>query len=489
MGWARGGSRRVLNRLAFFAGCRVCSARIAAMPARTPAPYCDPGDDLAGQARVISVSELNRTARTLIERQLPLLWVAGELSNFRRYDSGHCYFVLKDAQAQVRCVMFRGRAQHLDWKPADGAQVEVRAVPTLYEARGDFQLNVESMRQAGSGALYEAFARLKSRLEAEGLFDSARKRPLPRFPRCIGIVTSLQAAALRDVLTTLGRRMPGLPVVIYPTLVQGEGAAAQIAAAIETAGRRAECDVLLVCRGGGSIEDLWAFNEEPVARAIAASPMPVVSGVGHETDFTIADFAADLRAPTPTAAAELISQSRVELQAQLAQLARGLARAARRRLERHMQGLDYLMRRLVHPGERIAEQRRNLEHLVARLMAAMGHAAETWQWRVRELAREWRALKPDFAAAAERQRDLMLRLQRAARVRADTAAAQLKSLEAQLAQLNPENVLGRGYAIVRTANGEVVRDADRLAVGDAVDLTLGRGEATATVTGRKSRSQ
>lgn len=458
------------------------------MPARTPVPNRDPEDDLAGHARVISVSELNRTARALIERQLPLLWVAGELSNFRRYDSGHCYFVLKDAQAQVRGVMFRHRAQHLDWKPVDGAQVEVRAVPTLYEARGDFQLNVEAMRQAGSGALYEAFARLKARLEAEGLFDPARKRPLPRFPRRIGIVTSLQAAALRDVLTTLGRRMPGLPVVIYPTLVQGEGAAAQIAAAIETAGRRAECDVLLVCRGGGSIEDLWAFNEEPVARAIVASPMPVVSGVGHETDFTIADFAADLRAPTPTAAAELISPSRVELGAQLAQLARGLARAARRRLEQHMQGLDYLMRRLVHPGERIAEQRRNLEHLVARLMAAMGHAAETWQWRVRELSREWRALKPDFAAAAERQRDLSLRLQRAARVRADTAAAQLKSLEAQLAQLNPENVLGRGYAIVRDARGSIVRDAGQLAVGDALGLTLGRGEATATVTDRKPRA-
>ena len=459
------------------------------MPARTSAANRDPGDDLAGPPGVITVSELNRTARALIERQLPLLWVAGELSNFRRYDSGHCYFVLKDAQAQVRCVMFRGRVQHLDWKPADGAQVEVRAVPTLYEARGDFQLNVETMRQSGSGALYEAFARLKARLEAEGLFDPARKRPLPRFPRRVGIVTSLQAAALRDVLTTLGRRMPGLPVVIYPTLVQGEGAAAQIAAAITTAGRRAECDVLLVCRGGGSIEDLWAFNEEAVARAIVASPMPVVSGVGHETDFTIADFAADLRAPTPTAAAELISQSRVELGEQLAQLARGLARAARRRLERHMQGLDYLLRRLVHPGERIAEQRRHLAHLIARLIAAVGHAAETWQWRVRELSREWRALKPNFAAAAERQCDLATRLQRAARVRAETAAAHLKSLEAQLSQLNPENVLGRGYAIVRDAQGGVVRDAMQLAVGDGVGLTLGRGEATATVTGRKSRPQ
>jgi exodeoxyribonuclease VII large subunit len=435
-----------------------------------------PPRDPAADADVIAVSDLNRMARSLIERQLPLLWVAGEISNFRRYDSGHCYFVLKDAQAQVRCVMFRHRAQHLGWKPADGAQVAVRALPTLYEARGDFQLNVEAMRQAGAGALYEAFARLKAKLDAEGLFDPDRKRPLPRFPRRIGIVTSLQAAALRDVLTTLGRRMPGLPVVIYPTLVQGEGAAAQIAAAIQTAGQRAECDVLLVCRGGGSIEDLWAFNEEMVARAIVACPIPVISGVGHETDFTIADFAADVRAPTPTAAAELASPDRAQLQAQLGRAASGLVRA-----ELRMQALDYLTRRLVHPGERIAEQRRNLAHLAARLVAAMGHAAETWQWRLRELAREWRALKPDFAAAAERQRDLTLRLQRAARVRADSLAARLRSLEAQLAQLNPENVVGRGYAIVRNASGEVVRDAAMLAGGDDIDVALARGGATARV--------
>jgi exodeoxyribonuclease VII large subunit len=436
----------------------------------------------AADADVIAVSDLNRMARSLIERQLPLLWVAGEISNFRRYDSGHCYFVLKDAQAQVRCVMFRHRAQHLGWKPVDGAQVAVRALPTLYEARGDFQLNVEAMRQSGAGALYEAFARLKAKLDAEGLFDPARKRPLPRFPRRIGIVTSLQAAALRDVLTTLGRRMPGLPIVIYPTLVQGEGAAAQIAAAVETAGRRAECDVLIVCRGGGSIEDLWSFNEEIVARAIVASPIPVISGVGHETDFTIADFAADVRAPTPTAAAELVSPDRAQLQAQLGRAANGLVRAGRRWLELRMQALDYLTRRLVHPGERIAEQHRNLAHLVARLVAAMGHASETWQWRLRELAREWRALKPDFAAAAERQRDLTLRLQRAARVRAESLAARLRSMEAQLAQLNPENVVGRGYAIVRNAHGDVVRDAAMLVGGDEIDVALARGVASARVT-------
>ncbi|MFP5403699.1 MAG: exodeoxyribonuclease VII large subunit [Gammaproteobacteria bacterium] len=251
--------------------------------------------DTAPTLPVLTVSELNRMARRALESQLPLLWVEGEVSNFTRAASGHWYFSLKDANAQVRCVMFRGRNQFADFTPANGDHVEVRALPSLYEARGDFQLGAEQIRRAGAGRLYEAFLKLKARLDAEGLFDPAKKRALPRFPRTLGIVTSPQAAALHDVLTALSRRMPGLPVILYPTPVQGAGAGAQIAAAIRTAGARAECDVLLVCRGGGSLEDLWAFNDEAVARAIAMSPMPVVSGVGHETDFTIADFAADLR--------------------------------------------------------------------------------------------------------------------------------------------------------------------------------------------------
>jgi exodeoxyribonuclease VII large subunit len=247
-------------------------------------------------SRVIGVAELNRLAKELIERQLPLMWVAGEISNFMRAASGHCYFSLKDAQAQVRCVMFRHKAQLHDWKPENGMQIEVRATPSFYEARGEFQLNVEAMRRAGLGALYAAFEQLKARLSAEGLFAEERKQVLPRFPRAIGIVTSPHAAALRDVLTTLKRRMPAIPVIIYPTPVQGEGAAAKIAAALATADARAECDVLILCRGGGSIEDLWAFNEDVVARAIDACNLPVICGVGHETDFTIADFVADVRA-------------------------------------------------------------------------------------------------------------------------------------------------------------------------------------------------
>src|SRR5687767_5065845 len=223
-------------------------------------------ETIAARPRVLSVADLNRLAREIVERQLPLSWVAGEISNWKRYDSGHCYFTLKDESAQVDCVMFRRQALLLGWPPADGAQVEVRACATVYEARGKYQLNVEVMRRAGLGALYEAFERLKARLEREGLFEPARKRPLPRFPRTLGVVTSAQAAALRDVLTTLRRRAPSLDVIVYPAPVQGEGAGARIAEAVRTASNRAECDVLIVCRGGGSIEDLWAYNDEGLAR-------------------------------------------------------------------------------------------------------------------------------------------------------------------------------------------------------------------------------
>jgi exodeoxyribonuclease VII large subunit len=244
----------------------------------------------SGNSDILTVSQLNQAVGRLLERSFPLTWISGEISNFTRAASGHWYFTLKDASAQVRSVMFRGRAQFVDFAPREGDKVEVRAVVSLYAARGDFQLNVEAMRKAGVGNLYEAFLKLKAKLTAEGLFDADRKRELPVFPRQIGIVTSPQAAALRDVITTLRRRAPHLSIVLYPTAVQGEGSAEKIAAAIKTASDRAECDVLIVCRGGGSLEDLWSFNDERVARAIAASTIPVVSGVGHETDFTIADF-------------------------------------------------------------------------------------------------------------------------------------------------------------------------------------------------------
>lgn len=443
------------------------------MPTRSP-PFAAPA--------VLSVTDFNRRARQLIETELPLLWVAGEISNFKRYESGHWYFTLKDPGAQIDCVMFRHKAQYLDWVPGNGTQVEVRACPTLYEARGKFQLTVETMRRAGLGALYEAYARLKARLEAEGLFAPERKRLLPRFPAVVGVVTSPQAAALRDVLTTLRRRMPGMAVVIYPTPVQGEGAGDRIAAAIAAAAARRECEVLIVCRGGGSIEDLWAYNEEPVARAIAASPIPVVTGIGHETDFTIADFAADARAPTPTAAAELVSPDGEALRGSVARWQQHLQRAMVRRITDRMQQVDYLARRLVHPGERIRHQHQHLAHLANRLCGAWRRLAQSHDWAVETLGRQLVAGAPNVEWYCDRTADLARRLRIAAARRVADASARVGNAATHLAHLNPQQVLERGYAIV-AKDGALVRDGAALHSGDRLDIALARGRVTARVDG------
>jgi exodeoxyribonuclease VII large subunit len=436
---------------------------------------------ISSPPRVYSVGEINRLAREAMERHLPLSWVAGEVSNLKRYDSGHCYFTLKDETAQVECVMFRQKVMLLGWQPENGMQVEVRACPTLYEARGRFQLNVEVMRRAGLGALYEAFERLKARLQREGLFDPARKRPLPRFPRTIGVITSPQAAALRDVLTTLKRRMSSITVLIYPTPVQGEGAGAKIARAVATASARAECDVLIVCRGGGSIEDLWAYNDEALARAIAASSIPVVSGVGHETDFTIVDFVADVRAPTPTAAAQLASPDRVEMCEQLRSTQMRLGRSVKRALENRMQRVDYLAKCLVHPGDRIAHQMQHLTHLANRLCGGWRRYSEAQSWGIRGIARELHGARPDITALERARVELGRRLTDAARTRIDTTAARLGSIDSHLKHLNPELVLERGYSIVTNAAGTVVHDAAQIAPGEELTLGFARGAAQAEV--------
>ena len=435
----------------------------------------------ATQQAVISVAELNRLARSAIERSVPLVWVAGEISNFKRYDSGHCYFTLKDAAAQVDAVMFRHKAQYLDWIPQNGMQVEVRATATVYEARGKFQLVVDAMRRAGLGALYAAFEKLKAKLEAEGLFDPAIKRALPPFPRTVGVVTSPQAAALRDVISALRRRMPGIAVIIYPTPVQGEGAGAKIAEAISLAGQRAECDVLIVCRGGGSIEDLWAYNEEAVARAIRACPLPVVSGVGHETDFTIADFAADLRAPTPTAAAELVSPDGVKLRRDTALLGQQLSRVFARVIEDRMQRLDYLSRRLTHPGERIRNQEVHLQHLASRLHGGWRRGAEERSWALRDAVQRLRAAAPDLSLLMQQQQELARRLRGTARERTAMSAERLAGIRAHLLHLNPQRVLERGYSITETVDGRIVRDGAQLAADQELQLTLAKGWAAVRV--------
>ena len=429
----------------------------------------------------ISVTELNRLARTTLERGIALTWVLGEISNLTRAASGHLYFTLKDEGAQVRCVMFRSRAQLLPWRLENGQQVEAQALVTLYEARGDFQLNVDMLRRGGMGRLFEAFALLREKLEHEGLFDAARKRDIPRFPRAIGIVTSPQAAALRDVIAALQRRAPHVAIILYPTPVQGDGAAAQIANAIAMAGARAECEVLIVARGGGSIEDLWAFNEEIVARAIAASAIPAISGIGHETDISIADFVADQRAATPTAAAELASTGWFAAAEEIDALADELHATMHAALENRMQQVDLLSRRLLHPGARIARHRQHLGHLTTRLAAAANRTLRSGEQRLAELRLRITRARPDPAPGRARLMFAMQSLQNALGNSMLNRAHAINRLHASLVALNPEATLARGYSIVRDSEGHVVSSSKRLRPGDAIALRFAQGSAAGRI--------
>ncbi len=436
------------------------------------------------KGEAISVSSLNRMAREAIERSLPLMWIGGEISNLVRAASGHVYFTLKDEKAQVRCTLWRSRAQLLPFRLEHGQKVEVRALASLYEARGEFQLNVETVRKAGVGSLFEAFLRLREQLQAEGLFDTALKRALPRYPRAIGIVTSLQAAALSDVLAALARRAGGVPVVVYPAPVQGEDAPARLVEAIGAAAARQATDrieVLLLVRGGGGMEDLWAFNDAALARAIRACPIPVVCGVGHENDFTIADFAADVRAATPTAAAELASAGYAELGPALDAQRRALERAALRVLERASQRLDRAQLRLLHPAQRLAAARERIEQCRRRLDSQLRadrlrarNALDTLAWRLR-------ARRPDLAASRERLALLSQQLGTAAGGGLEKRGRRLDVLENALSLLDPRRVMARGYGIVRDADGRILRDAAAATVGEELSVTLARGVLDAVV--------
>jgi exodeoxyribonuclease VII large subunit len=374
--------------------------------------------------------------------------------------------------------MFRGRAQYAEFVPREGDRIEVRALVTMYEPRGELQLNVEAVRRTGQGRLYEAFLRLKAQLEAEGLFDAQRKRPVPAHPRAIGIVTSLQAAALRDVLTTLARRAPHIPVIVYPAPVQGAGVSAKLAAMVETANARREVDVLIVCRGGGSIEDLWAFNEEVLARAIAASSVPVVSGVGHETDFTIADFTADVRAPTPTGAAELVSPQRVLLLRDLDHRHATLARGFGRMMERRAQQLDWLARRLVSPVERLARQRTHLQQLIARLASAGARPVRDARARFALVQMRWQRWRPDLSMHRSKVSGLADRLDRALLRQHERHLARVETLAARLEVLSPQRTLERGYAALLDAqSGRAVRAPSALKPGRRMTVHLAEGSA------------
>lgn len=440
--------------------------------------------DLDGSA--VSVAALVRSVKDLLENRYRLMWIAGEISNVTLARSGHWYFVLKDAEAQVRCVMFRHRNQYLDWTPREGMQVDVRATVTLYEARGEFQLSVETIRQAGRGALFEAFLRLRDKLHAEGLFDPANKRPLPQYPRRIGIITSLHAAALRDILTTLRRRNPTIAVVIYPAGVQGGTVATELVAALEQAASRAECDVLIVARGGGGIEDLWSFNDEQLARAIRRSPIPVVTGIGHETDFTIADFVSDLRAPTPTAAAELVAPALVDLLARVGGLAWRLTQRIRRELEARMQTLDYLQRRLQDPARMIASQRESLSALMRRLSRSTNASVRRDRAMLVHSAQRLLANLPRVSTMQNEIRLRAMMLLTATRAMIERQQTYATTLDRALRHLDPHAVLGRGYSITRDHEGRLVRDAAGVFAGEALDITLARGTLAVTVSSKKT---
>ena len=439
--------------------------------------YNDPG---LGE-EIYTVSRLNGEAKALLESHFPAIWVEGEISNLARPSSGHIYFSLKDDRAQVRCAMFRGNNRHLRFSPEHGMLVKVRARVSLYPGRGDFQLIVDRMEEAGAGALQQAFERLKQKLHAEGLFDPEHKREWPEIPRQIGVITSPTGAAIRDILSVLKRRFPVTPVIVYPVPVQGEGAGNQIAAAIRTAGQRGECDVLIVGRGGGSLEDLWAFNEEIVARAIFDCPIPIVSGIGHEVDFTIADFAADHRAPTPSAAAELITPDRNTLLQQLKLAEQNLLGEIKSRIQQQQQQLDWLERRLAqrHPGQWLRLQNQRLIELRQRLISAQRHTQRYLNERLNALGKRTLQQNPQYRIRQWRrqQQSLGTRLNLACRQQLKLAKQRLHHLSHNLDTVSPLATLGRGYAIVTHANtNDVITDASQSQPGNEIDTRLAKGK-------------
>ncbi|MFZ4119107.1 MAG: exodeoxyribonuclease VII large subunit [Polynucleobacter sp.] len=387
---------------------------------------------------ILSVGDLNRAIASSLQDQFDSVWVSGEVSNFKAYDSGHWYFSLKDEEGQIRCVMFRGKNAQVGFMPQSGDLVEVGASLGLYVPRGDVQLTVQVMRRAGMGGLFEAFLKLKAKLAKEGLFEADRKRPIPTHPRAIGIVTSPQAAALKDVLSTLSRRAPHIPIVIYPTLVQGPEAPLSIIAALEHANREATVDVILLVRGGGSIEDLWAFNHEQLAYAIAASTLPIVCGVGHETDTTIADFVADLRAPTPTGAAEMAAPRRDQLLAELTGIKQAMTQVIERRLEREAQTLDQFTLRLNHALPNPERMREQIQNLRQRLGQSWMVRTQYWQRHQQHLA-------------------------------------------AQLEALSPQRTLERGYAVILQQGAAAVRKPDQLVAQHDYRIQLAEGSAEVTL--------
>ena len=438
---------------------------------------------------VYTVSRLNLETRRLVESHFPPLWVEGELSNLARPRSGHLYFSLKDERCQVRCAMFRMHQRHLDFEPANGMQVLAQVRVGLYPERGEFQLIVHFLEEAGAGALRRAFEALKRRLADEGLFDPAARQALPRVPACIGILTSPSGAALRDILTVMRRRFPGVHAILYPVPVQGAAAAGRIAAMLDCAADRAECDVLVLARGGGSLEDLWCFNEEGLARAIHRCPIPVVTGIGHETDFTIADFVADRRAATPSAAAELVTPDARQWREDLERTRMRLGRLMRRRLEERRGQAKWLMRALPDPQRRVQDLAQRLDGALARIARAARQAGGRRRDLLRELNARLYRQAPENVVRAHRIRaeSFRARIERSAQYHLETRREKVRSLRRALAALGPQQTLDRGYAIVsRQDDGAVLRDASAIRAGERIEARLARGRIEGEVTARRS---
>ena len=396
------------------------------------------------ETKVFSVKEINRLVRELLEQSFPSFWITGEISNFISASSGHWYFSLKDEEAQVRCTMFKNKNMAAEWIPKNGEKIEAKCLIGLYEARGEYQLNIELIRHAGSGLLSEAFNQLKEKLLKEGLFEASRKKTIPQIPQTIGIITSLTGAAIEDILITLRRRSPHIPIIIYPSLVQGKEAPAAIVKAIEIANVRMECDVLIIARGGGSIEDLWAFNEEIVARAIATSKIPTITGVGHETDTTIADFVSDLRAPTPSGAAELVTSYTVELIKTIQVYKNQLNKLMASLIRELIQKIDYLEKRLISPRQQIQRQKEQIYQYIQRINQSM--------------------------------KSLIIQYH-----------LHIDKLKLNLDHLSPHAILSRGYSIVTDADGQIVNNVTQLKLDDKIHIQLNHGQADANISDLKDK--
>lgn len=436
---------------------------------------------------IFTVSRLNQTVRLLLEREVGQVWISGEISNFTQPASGHWYFTLKDDTAQVRCAMFRNSNRRVTFRPQHGQQILVRASITLYEPRGEYQIIVESMQPAGEGLLQQKYEQLKAKLAAEGLFDQQSKQPLPSPAHCVGVITSKTGAALHDILHVLKRRDPSLPVVIYPTAVQGEDAPGQIVRAIELANSRQECDVLIVGRGGGSLEDLWSFNDERVARAIFASRIPIVSAVGHETDVTIADFVADLRAPTPSAAAEMVSRNQLELLRQLQSGQQRLEMAMDYYLANRTRRFTQLEHRLQqqHPQLRLARQQTVLERLRQRMTYAMDNQLKRSGQRQQRMTQRLNqhSPQPRIHRAQNRVQQLEYRLAQLMSARLSATRERFGNTVTHLEAVSPLSTLARGYSVTTATDGNVLKQTKQVKAGDLLTTRLADGWVESEVKG------